>query len=156
MLYTDTTFWIKLICIFFQSIHSWKRLFSPKEENKLVPKYVDISVVSPILSIVFFSRVLEENLKVIYEWILTYFSYSLINYRICANKWPLLIRTPEWRYIQILYILFKYSRLEHTKFEYKATLKPSKIYRTPSFYLRGYGNWLMNKKIRQYSFTYNL
>ena len=69
-----------------------------------------------------------------------YSKLTIFKYRIRANKRPLLIRTPEWRYIQILYVLFKFSRLERTKFEYKATLKPSKIYRTPSFYLRGYGN----------------
>ena len=54
-------------------------------------------------------------------------------YRILAYKRPLLIRTPQWWYIQILYVLFKFFQLERTKFEYTATLEPSKIYRTPSF-----------------------
>ena len=50
----------------------------------------------------------------------------------------------QWRwqcYIQIVYALFKFFQLEVriTKFEYTATLEPSKLYRTLSFYLRGYG-----------------
>ena len=56
-----------------------------------------------------------------------------VNYRIRAYKRPLLIRTPQWRYIQVVYVLFKFFQLERTKFEYTATLEPSKIYRTPSF-----------------------
>ena len=77
-----------------------------------------------------------------------------IDYRRYFLEFPILLKIvfstkldrpmQQWRwqcYIQIVYALFKFFQLEVriTKFEYTATLEPSKLYRTLSFYLRGYG-----------------
>ena len=76
--------------------------------------------------LVFFSRAyLGEKFKG-YMWMnIDVFSYSLINYRIRANKrtaFYIFLRVSEWLYIQILYVLIMKIWIERTKFEYTVTL----------------------------------